>query len=962
MPYQYIRTIFNSLFCLLYVLITSVSSAQVHPNYFQLTKKNGLPSNTIYYLHGAKNGLIYVGHSKGLSHFDGNVFHEYYFKEYPYTEVTNIMETDQGEIYCEAFNNMLLHIENDTLIKTTYYTNKFGYTPSTCYKNTIISSSNDSIVFFNTLNKKRLAKPNSTASLAPFQGQYVFTKLVEYKTSFALLCVNENFDIFIDTNHFNQLSNQHFNNGQCYFAKDKSIERIYHLNNETPFSIKPKNKNTIVNYIVYTHGYTWICTTNGLYYFNEQQGISSLKYILKNFNISCISFTFENNLLISTLEQGLLFIPSFDVNTLPNIPEKISSINGTKTQLLLGTQYGELYKYDLNHNASQLKLKLPNQKAINTILVDTKHQLNILGSFKTYFQFGTNTIEREENLKDYTYINSSLLLATHVGLYLLAEDSLHHWINSFVSESNSIPHFKKLSFFNEFVASVKYNPRLDCIYLNTYAGIFEFKKGDTVPQILKEPRCVLKDMCVYNGELLLASKDKGILKWNGQDYVNAFPKDSLKGQFLKFEIYKNELWIIAEDAIYAYIDLRWHKYDQRIGLSFENKTKLFITDSMAYVADGTNIVQFPKILASEKTNSPLFICHSIQSNKEHNSINTKAALSHTNNSITLRYSLIAFANAANTHLAYIINNQAPIHVQQSTREISFTNLNPDHYQIKLFTVIDNQLTTTPIYEFEFTILPPFYKRWWFTLFLVAAGGLIVFLISKRILNNWKREALQKETQILLEKELDKSMLSSIKAQMNPHFLFNALNTIQSYIYSNDKHNASLYISKFSSLTRSILEMSTKDTITLDEEIKSLTLYLELEKMRFEDSFHYSIQVEAGMAKEHVRIPSMLVQPYVENAIKHGLLHKKSDRELMLHFSKEGQLLKIVIDDNGIGRKRSQELNHIKNRMHTSFAMNANKKRLEILKNNFTDIELEIIDKMSPLGEASGTQVIIRLPI
>ncbi|HPI54468.1 MAG TPA: hypothetical protein PLU10_07215, partial [Chitinophagaceae bacterium] len=105
MPNQYIRTISNSLFCLLYVLISSVVSAQIHPNYFQLTKKNGLPSNTIYYLHSAKNGLIYVGHSKGLSHFDGNVFHEYYFKEYTYTEVNNIMETDQGEIYCEAFNN-----------------------------------------------------------------------------------------------------------------------------------------------------------------------------------------------------------------------------------------------------------------------------------------------------------------------------------------------------------------------------------------------------------------------------------------------------------------------------------------------------------------------------------------------------------------------------------------------------------------------------------------------------------------------------------------------------------------------------------------------------------------------------------------------------------------------------------------------------------------------------------------
>ena len=185
------------------------------------------------------------------------------------------------------------------------------------------------------------------------------------------------------------------------------------------------------------------------------------------------------------------------------------------------------------------------------------------------------------------------------------------------------------------------------------------------------------------------------------------------------------------------------------------------------------------------------------------------------------------------------------------------------------------------------------------------------------------------------------MLSSIKAQMNPHFLFNALNTIQSYIYLNDKESAIMYTSKFSDLTRNILEMSTKDTITLDEEIKSLTLYLELEKMRFEDTFNYEVNIDRELNRDYIKIPSMLVQPYVENAIKHGLLHKKNNRVLKLTFKKENNLVVIIIDDNGIGRKRSQELNKIKNRMHQSFAMEANKKRLEILKNNFEFIHFSV---------------------
>jgi LytS/YehU family sensor histidine kinase len=133
-------------------------------------------------------------------------------------------------------------------------------------------------------------------------------------------------------------------------------------------------------------------------------------------------------------------------------------------------------------------------------------------------------------------------------------------------------------------------------------------------------------------------------------------------------------------------------------------------------------------------------------------------------------------------------------------------------------------------------------------------------------------------------------------------------------------------------------------------------------MRFEDSFTHEIIVDKSINKELLTIPSMLIQPYVENAIKHGLLHKKTDRILIVKFEIENNKLKVTIDDNGIGRKRSQELNAIRQRKHQSFAMDANKKRLEILKHNFKDISFEIIDKYSSMDEPIGTKVIITLPI
>lgn len=140
----------------------------------------------------------------------------------------------------------------------------------------------------------------------------------------------------------------------------------------------------------------------------------------------------------------------------------------------------------------------------------------------------------------------------------------------------------------------------------------------------------------------------------------------------------------------------------------------------------------------------------------------------------------------------------------------------------------------------------------------------------------------------LEQNLHKSIMKTIKSQMNPHFFYNALNTIQAFIFTNDKAKANTYLAKFSKLTRLILEQAEKETITLAEEINTLQLYLELEKIRFNNNFEYRINADSIDNKELIEIPPMLIQPYIENAIKYGLLHKKSDRLVKIDF---------VIDEN-----------------------------------------------------------------
>ncbi len=253
---------------------------------------------------------------------------------------------------------------------------------------------------------------------------------------------------------------------------------------------------------------------------------------------------------------------------------------------------------------------------------------------------------------------------------------------------------------------------------------------------------------------------------------------------------------------------------------------------------------------------------------------------------------------------------------------------------------------------------------------------IVCLVGSYILFQYRTQQLRLKNELIREKaekqlketehqrRVNDITFSALRSQMNPHFIFNALNTIQSYVYSNDKKSASYYLGKFSELIRKILDNSSKQKIALEEEIQVLQLYIDIEKARFGDSFYASIEINPNMDIEDIFVPPMLIQPYAENAIKHGLLHMVGKKKLLIRISQstDQQYIEIIIDDNGIGREKSIEIN--KKRIdHHSFANAANEKRIDLI--NQLDVKktkLEIIDKKNVDGTAAGTTVIISIPV
>jgi LytS/YehU family sensor histidine kinase len=226
----------------------------------------------------------------------------------------------------------------------------------------------------------------------------------------------------------------------------------------------------------------------------------------------------------------------------------------------------------------------------------------------------------------------------------------------------------------------------------------------------------------------------------------------------------------------------------------------------------------------------------------------------------------------------------------------------------------------------------------------------------------RKERLRRE-RAELEQELRISRLSAIKAQMNPHFIFNALNSIQSFFLANDRNAANEYLGKFATLMRKTLQMSAETSVTLDEEIEALTLYMELEQARFQDTLTYAISVDPRLDTAAIRVPSLFIQPYVENAYKHGLLHRKADRKLEVDFraNPEQTHLLVSIHDNGVGRAYTQAIRKNAAGTHRSFATSANQKRIELLNSNRPgSVTIFYNDHISSDGTALGTTVILKL--
>jgi LytS/YehU family sensor histidine kinase len=260
-------------------------------------------------------------------------------------------------------------------------------------------------------------------------------------------------------------------------------------------------------------------------------------------------------------------------------------------------------------------------------------------------------------------------------------------------------------------------------------------------------------------------------------------------------------------------------------------------------------------------------------------------------------------------------------------------------------------------------------------FILVLLGFIVFrnITLKRKNESHRHEIVQKELILQkLESERTKSELQqqatelemqALRAQMNPHFIFNSLNSINRFILLNNKLQASEYLTKFSKLVRLILQNSQSSLIPLESELEALQLYLELEAVRFDHHFVFNIRINGDIDTPAIKVPPLIIQPYAENAIWHGLMHKEEKGHLQIELSEEEDRLCCKIVDDGVGRKKAGELKSKSASAHKSMGMQITANRIAMLqKSEQVETQIKITDLVLPDGSPAGTEVLLKIPI
>ena len=325
------------------------------------------------------------------------------------------------------------------------------------------------------------------------------------------------------------------------------------------------------------------------------------------------------------------------------------------------------------------------------------------------------------------------------------------------------------------------------------------------------------------------------------------------------------------------------------------------------------------------------------------------------NNLQVNFDVVNYDQPENNLFFYKLTPGPDNWNQLENGRLSFNNLPPGDYELKVRGANKLTAATTGTDTLAFTITPNWYQNWWFKSLVALAIALLIIFIAQRRIRYIRKESAFRQ-------KIADTEMQALRAQMNPHFLFNSLNSIENFIMKNEKRLASDYLNKFARLIRMILDSSRNELVPFSKDIEALQLYVDLEQLRFSNKFSYMVSIDPVLTGGDFRVPSLLIQPYVENAIVHGIAQSgRRGHTLLVAAFLDNDYIHYVIQDDGIGRRKAAEYNRQNKPHHRSIGLKITEDRINIINQRQNSAgAVQVIDLYDEDGQAAGTKIEITI--
>lgn len=957
------------------------------PNFRNLGINEGLPSSEVYRIIQDKQGFIWFSTDAGVCRFNGRTIRCYTTADgLPDNTVFDLLEDNQGRIWMNCFNGTICYFEKGKFIipkGALLLRNKLKE------RSTIVTSiqfDKEQTLWIGTSNFPcALKKSNNYSSISDIGAINDTANALIFELNNGKTIESVNFSIpqkvknlesdnrfyfqikpynrpailsfvSIPTPYNPKLFSLHTKDNRLLFSyKSKLFE---YRNGSIIEHSFPK---TIISIQEDQEGNTWVGLARGGVYFFENGILTGKPQVfLKDFSVSHMLFDNENGIWASTFEKGIFYAPFLNYFIFSSQAELSSSIAGITSfgnHIYVATSSNFIYAID---KANQVK-ELPYYKEAN---LQTKinfypiqGQLMVSGSLLTSFDTLTQKFTYLKGSQNQFYFAGAVGQGSNGRIAFVAQGMFYEIEKDKANFKISLPERATTLFLSADSQQ----------YVGTLNGLF-VRKGNKFElvenSVLAHER--INHITGDNKRVYVCTKNKGVFILESGNWSALNKLTGLASDICNYALVDNydTVWIATNKGISFFNSNNPTKIKTLTisnGLPTNEISSLARSENQLFVATRDGLCRIDLSKKYFNTTAPEIYISKVVDNTKNLQIENNSLLEYKQNTLRFFVECPSYKKHFSPGYMYTLKGFSDSVYYSENEILEFQNLEPGDYTLEVRGINNNEVYSKSAALFKFKIKRPYWSSVWFVLLMIALLAAVVYLfVIWRISRIRKQEELKSE----LNAMLNESRMAALQAQMNPHFIFNAINSIQSFILNNETQFAYDYLAKFAKLVRLVLNNSKQSLLALKTEIETLELYVQMEKIRFKNSFNFEVKFKDEEEDySEVKIPVMLIQPFIENSIWHGIMpiKEKVNGKIELRFSLNDTSLEVEIEDNGIGYNQAQALRTDKN--HKSLGIQLVQERLALLDSKYkSQARIEILDLKEISVNKSGTLVKITIPL